>query len=494
MSPEVSLPSLVEIAAVAVRYKRFLALSFLVPVAGSIALAHAITPKYEADARLLVRVGREYMAQSEVAGSANSSPSTSMREAVDTEVQILTSQDLVRDVVRAITAEKLYPELAAAAPQHVLLEHAAAEALLRDLSVAPMKLTNVIEVGLRNPNHTMAEEALRVLIGRFQELHSQAFSRSRSPILEQQLHENEALLGALQRERAEYKVARGIFSVAEQRSQLVLQRSKNLNELREAERRKISVELQLRAVEFELAQEPATITLQTTSQESPVAEDTQKRLRDLEGRRQELLSQGHGPASPLLAGVSAELASVRQTMRQTRQRSVGVVTGVNPVATGLKTQLAALGTELSPLASAVSALRQTVDADDALLRQLAQNEVRLLDYDRRVADLDAATTLLRQRLADAHYIEYLDRAQVASLPVVQSPVASNKPVWPNKLLIGAAGVVTGMVATAFSLLVALTFGNHCLTVETVERLLGTPVLAVLPRATLPWASRLERRT
>ena len=102
------------------------------------------------------------------------------------------------------------------------------------------------------------------------------------------------------------------------------------------------------------------------------------------------------------------------------------------------------------------------------------------DYDRRIEDLVAATEVTRKRLADARYTADLDRAGVVSVKEVQSPIATDKPVWPNKRLMAAAGVVAGLMASAFSLLLALTFGNHCLTEETVERLLGAPVLAVLP--------------
>lgn len=485
MNPAASTPSLTEIVTVAFRYKRALALSFLVPVIASIAIAYAITPKYEAEGRILVRTGREYMPHPDVAGATQTAPSTSMKETVDTEVQILTSRDLIRDVVRAMTVARLYPDLAASPPPGIPLEHAAVRALSQDLLVSPVKLTDVIEIELRNPNREVAEEALGILMTRFQERHVQAFSHSRSPVIEQQVSANEKLLAGLQRERAGYESAHGLFSVSEQRGQLVQQRGKDLQDLREAERHRAAAEAQLAAVAAELGRQPATIALQTTSQESPLAEDAQKRVRDLVERRQELLARGYRPDSAPLAGPTGALASVEGALARTRARDSANTTGVNPVVTGLRVQLASLGTDLAPLVGTITALQAAVESDEARLREIAQDEVALQDYDRRIADLDSTMTTVRQRLADARYLEDLDRAQVASLEIVQSPIAADKPVWPNKRLIGAAGVLLGLVASVFSLLVALTFGNHCLAVETVERLLGAPVLAVLPQARLP---------
>ena len=469
MNPTMAVPSLTEVSTVVLRYKAALLLSFLVPVIASICISFVVTPKYEAVGRLLVQVGREYLPQPETAASGQSSPSISMKETVDTEVQIANSVDLMRDVVQAVTIERLYPALAATAPRDVSLESVAIRAFSKDLSVSSMRLTNVIEVALRNPRREVAEEALRVLMDRYRALHTLAFSQSRRPVLERQASENEALLSELQRQRADYATAHGLFSVAEQRSLLVQQRSRDLQELRNVAQRKLSIEAQIGAITAQIERTPATITLQSTSQNSPNANDAQKRARDLTARRQEFAARGLGPEFPAVAGLSAELASIQRDLARTQARDVAVTTGINPMANSLRTQLASLETDLAPLTGTIEELQANLAACDVQLRQLVQDEVQLRDYDRRISDIEATTVTTRQRLADARYADSLDRAEVGSVRVVQNPAISDMPVWPNKRLFAAAGVLLGMVASAFSLLIALTFGNHCLTIETVER-------------------------
>ena len=481
MNPSVmSLPSLAEMLAVANRWKTILALSFALPVLGSIGLAFWLTPKFEADGLLLVNIGREYMPHPEIGDATQSAPSTSMKETIDTEVQLATSADVLRDVVKAMTVQRLYPRLAAAPPAGLPLDDAAVKALSQDFSAAPVKLTNVIELALRNPDRMVAKEALRVLLDRFAAMHIKAFSQDRAPVLERQAREDEARLRQLQQERAGYVVQHGLYSVGEQRSLLVAQRGKDEEALRESEQRKASIEAQLVAVRAELERQPETITLQSLSQDSPGAQDAMKRERDLAAQRQQLTARGYGSHSPLVLGIEGELASVRQSLAETHARSTSVTTGANPVATSLKAQLATLGTDLAPLAGRIAALQGNLGIYEGQLRQLATDDIALRDYDRRIEDLVAATEVTRKRLADARYTADLDRAGVVSVKEVQSPIATDKPVWPNKRLMAAAGVVAGLMASAFSLLLALTFGNHCLTEETVERLLGAPVLAVLP--------------
>jgi uncharacterized protein involved in exopolysaccharide biosynthesis len=473
------MPSPADVRAVIARYKWALVLSFLVPVLASIGLGYALTPKYESEARLLVRAGWEYVPHREAAEGAQNSPSTSMRETVDTEVQILTSEDLIREVVEAVGVERLYPGLDRALPAGVSPLRGAVAWFSRDLSVSAVRLTNVIELRLRNPSRAMAEEAMQAMLDHFREFHLRAFSFKRSGVLDGQVRESEARLAALQQERMEYQSQHGLYAVSEQRADLVRQRARDLNALQEVKRRKAALDAQVLYVSSELARQPATTTAQSTNAPSVAAADTEKRVRDLEQRRQQLVARGYMQSNPVLAGAIAELNTARDALRQTKGREVAVTTIANPLLAGLKSQLVTLGMDLAPLASTHDALQAAVTADDEQLQRLIRDEVALHDYDRGITDLDATTTTLRQRLADARYAEDFNRAQFASVQVVQSPSASHVPVWPHKRLIGAGGVLVGLFASGFTLLIALTFGDRCLTATGVERLLRVPVLATI---------------
>jgi uncharacterized protein involved in exopolysaccharide biosynthesis/DNA-directed RNA polymerase subunit RPC12/RpoP len=477
-----SLPSAREVVAVAFRHRWSLLAAAILPIALGLAIPLHLTPQYEARTQVLVKPGREFMAQAESSGNMQL-PQMTMREMVDTVTQILQSTDLIRDVLRDETVPKLYPDIARRLPPEAWND-AAGRALMANLSVAPVRLTNVIDMALRNADREVATEALRTILARFQERHVAAFSQRRSALLEAQLEENSRLLDTAQRARAVYVAERQLFSLPEQRNLLVQRRSQMSQELRELEMRDESLARQIGYVTGELVRQPETITVQVVNQASAVAEDAQRRLRELRQRERELLST-LGPHHPEMRANRAAIAATEQSLAQTGHRTQAISTGINPLTTTLRAQQAALESERTPLAGRMAALRAAIEEDDTRLRQMAEDEIGLRALDRRIAGLDGAIRALQQRGTEARFSEELDRAQVAGLSVIQQPFASERPVSPKRMLFLAGGVVAGGLLASLRLLLALSFGSRFLTVETVERMLGVPVLAGLPALPAP---------
>ena len=82
----------------------WLALAFLVPMGAAVFLALRAKPSYEARASLVVRVGREHIYQPEV-GELGTQPIAIAREqALRSELNILTSRDLLAKVVQQVRA------------------------------------------------------------------------------------------------------------------------------------------------------------------------------------------------------------------------------------------------------------------------------------------------------------------------------------------------------------------------------------------------------
>ena len=478
LTPVASLPSAREVLTVAFRHRWSILLALLIPALAGLVVPFYITPKFEARTQVLVKAGREFMVQGDVPGSSQL-PQTTMREMVDTVTQILQSMDLIRDVLRDETVDKLYPALAQHVHDRETREDAAAAALARDLVVAPVRLTNVIEIGLRNSDRQVATEALRTVLARFQERHVQAFSQRRSALLEEQIVENSRQLDEAQRARARYVAERQLFSLPEQRNLLVQQRARESQELREAQMRKASLEDQMRYLSEELQRQPATLTLQTTSQNSGVADDAQRRLRELREREREQLNV-FGPDHPDVRSTRAAITATQQAIAVTNARSASVSMGINPLITTLRQQLAATQAEWAPLRGRIAALEAAVGEDDARLRQISVDEIALQALERRISGLETAIRELQQRQTEARFREELDRAQIAGLSVIQQPWALEGRVSPKRRLFLAGGIVIGGILAVGRLLLALSFGNRFLASETVERMLGVPVLLAVP--------------
>jgi uncharacterized protein involved in exopolysaccharide biosynthesis len=482
-----SLPSLREIAAVVFRRKWLVFGAFLIPLLACAAAPFLTVPVYEAQARVLVKVGREFIPQSDQPGGAHG-PSTTMREMVDTVTQIITSVDVAQDVLRDFKVERLYPKIDGAAPAGVTgppdaagptSEGAALRAFMGDLIVSPVRLTNVIEIKLRNGDRQIAIDALKTTLARFQERHVRAWTHSRTGLLEAEISDNLRLLAEVQEERAQYIATHNLFSLAEQRGLLIQQRIHRAQELQEAEMLGGSLDRLIAYLKAELDRQPPTITLQTTTQPSNVAEDAQRRQLELRQRERELLAT-LSAEHPQVRAVRGSLAATQQALAQTTLQTAAVSTGINPLITTLKTQLATAEADRAPVGWRIASLKAAIEADDIRLRQISAVEAELRRLDTRITDIEAATSLLRQRLADARVSDQLDRAHVAGLSVIQHPVALDRPISPRKTYFFLGGIVLSALSGGAAVLAVLTFSNRFIAADTIERLLGVPVLAVLP--------------
>ena len=71
-----------------------------------------MAPTYEAKSSLLVKFGREFIYRAEV-GDKAPMIAFNQEEAINSEINILTSRDLVERVIKTIKLENIYPDLVA---------------------------------------------------------------------------------------------------------------------------------------------------------------------------------------------------------------------------------------------------------------------------------------------------------------------------------------------------------------------------------------------
>jgi uncharacterized protein involved in exopolysaccharide biosynthesis len=146
----------------------------------------------------------------------------------------------------------------------------------------------------------------------------------------------------------------------------------------------------------------------------------------------------------------------------------------------LEIQLLTARSELAPLEDKGIDLAAAVAKIDEQLQAVSVKELPLLDLDRKIGQLDLATNALRQRLEDSRFLDELDHEHLTSVTIIENSTIPEKPVAPRKIIYGLAGLVCGFMAAACVFLIGLTFGNRFLSADMLERVLGVPVVAVLP--------------
>jgi len=107
------------------RHRAQLLRSFFGPFLLIIALSFIPTPRYEASSVLIVRLGSEYVYQPEVTNNRNGPESAipfDRDQIFKSEVAILNSRDLHEQVIKALTLEKLYPNIVRQSPLGIFLQ------------------------------------------------------------------------------------------------------------------------------------------------------------------------------------------------------------------------------------------------------------------------------------------------------------------------------------------------------------------------------------
>src|SRR5713101_3555054 len=145
----------------------FLGLSILV-----IGWSYTLTPYYEATTRLLIKSGREFQVRSDPSQPVASVPSATKQEIVNSEIQILTSRDLIEAVINRIGANRLYPGSSGWLGSEATATEAATRKFYSDFKATPVELADVIEVSYRNPDHELAVQALSTLVELYQKKHA----------------------------------------------------------------------------------------------------------------------------------------------------------------------------------------------------------------------------------------------------------------------------------------------------------------------------------
>jgi len=75
-----------------------------------------IPPTYEAKSSLLVKFGREYVTRPEVGNAQSFLLSLNQEEVVNSEIQILSSRELIEKVLATLKVETVYPDLVKSPP------------------------------------------------------------------------------------------------------------------------------------------------------------------------------------------------------------------------------------------------------------------------------------------------------------------------------------------------------------------------------------------
>ncbi|WP_419190904.1 GumC family protein [Saltatorellus ferox] len=385
-------------------WRPFAFVALATPIAAGI--AHFVLPQtFVSESRVLIKLGREFMGPAEQSG--RSSAMYRLNEAINSEVEILSSRELAAEVVDYVGMSILFPDLAEETDDSPeVLRQKAAAALLKSLSTTGVAESSVIRVALAHEDRMVAQEALGTLMERFQARHLDVFSGKQLPVADEVVTAVRKALVEAEEARANYREANGIFDADEERSILLRRRDELLTKIEE-----------LRASRGQLA---SGVAPDGEGEGSVLTEDED--LITLRAEEQRLL-ENYYPSSHAVQAVRAQIVS-RERLATER----------------LEKQLSALEADEQRWVASLSEV-------DLGLRQLETHARSLRELDRSVSfeetRLQEAMGAREAALFDAK----LDAGEVTSVVVIDRPTLPLEPLGIGlvaKLFVGAiAGLFLG---------------------------------------------------
>jgi polysaccharide biosynthesis protein PslE len=455
-----------ELLSILFKEKLKLFLVFVVLCALVVGYSFMLTRYYEATTRLLVKTGPEFQTRSDPNQPIAGVPSTTKLEIVNSEIQILTSRDLAEAVVNKIGAEKLYPGSANT--------DAAIRSFQADFRAAPVEQADVIDASFRNPNRDVAVAALTAVVELYQQKHAEMFADPRYKFIEQQTQQYQDQLDAVVRKEADIRSEKSLFDIDAQRAKLLDDRASTKSIIDQLKSQSIDVHQRIDFLTNRLKVTPALIPAGVAPADA--VEQAKARLLDLQIKQQQLQQRYVGDVKPM-QDTEAEIAKLREFVsrndplnhKEWSQRN----TAYDDMVVALNRALA----DAAPLDQQIALRQQELESTETRLRDLEAGATAISDLEREKRVLEELVHTYRTRYEDARMSENIDRERAVSVSIVQRPDAPARPAGPRRLPFALAGILIGLVGASGVLLYLLVFRETLITVESVERIIGLPVVA-----------------
>ena len=459
----------------------------LIAAIGVVAALNART-QYRAEGRLLVMVSREHVDNQGIGNQLPTVVSVDGLKAVESEINILISPAVIKQMVDTIGPETLFPELAQRRYLGFLPPYPedtragrAIEMVQSRLRAEPASDSNIVRLTFNHPVPEMASRAVNELFEAYLAQRRQIYDRPRLPFLTSELSR---FSDQLRRVEAEIQTVKSKFGVIDIRQEVLL----SVNQIdsivarrRQTQERREGLKSEVAEANAKLSKTPPTVFdfAETTNQSQN--DDDRNVLLRLQLQRDKLI-QHYQPDYPPLKDVERQIEVVRKSLRSQDKPQFNARREVrNPALPFLINHVTQLEIEASAIQRQLDELeRQQKDAEQrvAVLRDA---EAQLNDLERTRGIIELIHKDYAMRTEAARIDESQARSDDASVRVTQwatEPVVGDTMV-PSFIVAGIlGGILFGIavgVAAAWIRQVFILPGE-------AERGLGLPVLASLSDA------------
>jgi uncharacterized protein involved in exopolysaccharide biosynthesis len=480
-----------DVASVIFRHKLLLCVTFLAVALGTAAITFLMPNEYESRMKILVKNTRSDVPitpEQTVGSTGNYFENDVSENQINSEIELLTSEDLLK---RVVTECALYGGgsslssklgLKEAPRSEAIQVEEAARHLAKDLVITPVKKANIIEVKYASRSPEKAAAVLRKLGDLYLEKHVKLhrppgtydFFKTQADQSERQLQESEKRLSSFQQ-------SMNVVSLTQQKDQTV-------QKLTEAKSKLLETETFLREVSDRIAKvqqqletlAPRVVTQSRALPNQYSAERLNTLIVELQNRRTQLLTKFRSD-DRLVKEIDQQLKNTRAALdKASKETATEQSTDLNPLRQTLEAELSRGRVDQAGAAGRHEMLIRQVKDYETQLSRLEGITAEYEDLARQKKESGENYQLYKKKSEEARITDELDQSKITNVSVAEAPVQSLLPVKPNRPLNLILGIFLGVLLSLGSVVVAEFLRDTVLTPRELELLTGQRVLASLP--------------
>lgn len=417
-------------------------------------LAALLLPsKYTSEAQLLVRMGRESMPNSTVAGGPQAMPLLDQATQVNSEAQIFRSREIVAATVRKLGVETFLDEEPASDSETLAQQEAlAARILANNIDIRTEPMSSVIKVSFDSKSPDEAREIVQTYVDCYLDHRAKLYGSGAGELFEGLTSDSKKTLAQIEEQIKQLKDQTGVSDVAMQKN-ILLSRIATLQQTIDAVAVQLaSVSERIANREAQLSSTPKQIPLSRSKNEPMgVVSTAEIELNKLKSDLDRALAV-YQPDSPAILQLQDQIRSLEKRVVELQESSVPIVEGLNPTWTELDKALATDRADKQGFEAQLKTLNDQI-------AKARESQAMLNDVELKMGALAREQGMVLeqlQKVVEGRNFSSIDQAmgkdKVGSVSASQSATTPTRPSSPNRKLIVLFGMFTalvGGVGTAF---------------------------------------------
>lgn len=472
------------------RRKRLLIVTFLSVLVVMILLAVLSGPAYSSRMAILVNQERvDPLVSTQATTQVVTTENPVTPEEINSEVELLSSRDVLEQVVVANGLEKppqgfsLIELLRPGQTRDDRIARAV-KTLAKQIKIANIKNSNLIEISYKSADPQRSYDVLKSLgdlyVAKHVAVHRPAGSYEFFAKETQKYHDE---LEAAEAKLRTFGRQNSIAAPDEQRTQLAAQVAESVGLLHVAEQSIAADEERIKDDRQQMnSVPPRSATLHSSAANEKLIDDANATLLAAQARRT-LLAMKYDNRYPLIQEVDQEIAQAKVAVAHAEaERSVSEATDRDPTYELLREDIAKSEADLSAQRAALAATRRSVESIQAQMVNLDQLSLSQQDLQREAKADESNYLLYLAKREQERTTNALDATRIANVAIAVPPAIPVLPVisWPMIVLIALCSATVLSIGTAYAVDY---FDSSFHTPAQVIDILGIPVVVAVSKKT-----------